>query len=139
MTAYWLVKSEPEVYSYDDLVRDGKTMWDGVRNYGARNNLRAMSKGDQVLYYHSGDDKAVVGIAEVVSDEAYADPTAAEDEGDWVVVDVAPVRKLARPVTLAQIKKTPALANMKLVKQGRLSVVPVTAAEHRRILKLAQK
>src|SRR6266404_2692514 len=103
MKKYWLVKQEPEAYSWNDFVADGKTSWTGVRNYTARNNLRGMRKGDEVLFYHSGDDKAVVGIAKVKR-PAYPDPTATE--GDWSAVDLAPVRPLRRPVTLHEIKAT---------------------------------
>lgn len=126
MNAHWLVKSEPGVYSFADLVRDGRTVWDGVRNFQARNHLRAMRRGDAVLYYHSGDEKAVVGIAEVVR-EAYPDPKATE--GDWSAVDLKPVRALRRPVSLAEIKRAPALQEMVLLRQARLSVMPVTPEE----------
>lgn len=133
MKSYWLVKSEPGVYAWGDLVRDGKTRWDGIRNFAARNHLRAMSKGDPVLYYHSGEERAVVGIAEVAKAH-YADPTA--KEGDWSCVDLAPVRGLAKPVTLAAIKSNKTLAKMVLIKQGRLSVSPVTKSEWDVIVKL---
>jgi predicted RNA-binding protein with PUA-like domain len=126
MAAYWLVKSEPDVYAYRDLERDGKTRWDGVRNFQARGHLRAMKKGDLVLYYHTGDEKAVVGIARV-SREAYPDPTAPGE--DFSCVDLEPVRALGRPVPLAEIKKAPVLKDMILLKQARLSVQPVTKAE----------
>ena len=132
---YFLTKSEPEVYSWERFVKDGKTVWDGVRNFEARGNLRAMKKGDLVLYYHSGDDKAVVGIAKVLR-EAYPDKTA--DEGDWVSVDLAPVKPIAAPVTLAAIKAEPDLAEMALVKRSRLSVARVTPAEFARVLKLGK-
>lgn len=131
---YWLVKQEPESYSFDDLVREKKTSWTGVRNFSARNNLRRMSKGDEVLFYHSGEEKAVVGVARVVR-PAYADKTA--DEGDWSTVDLAAVRKLSRAVTLKEIKANAKLQEMKLVRQSRLSVMPVSAAEWREILRLA--
>ncbi len=131
---YWLVKSEPESYSWDDLVREKRTAWTGVRNFQAQKNLRAMKRGDLVLFYHSVSQKAVVGIARVV-EEAYRDPTA--KEGDWQCVDLAPEKPLANAVMLAQIKADKSLAEMKLVRQGRLSVTPVTAAEFKRMLKLA--
>lgn len=134
-TRYFLTKSEPYKYSWDDLVRDERTMWDGVRNFEARNNLRSMKNGDLVLFYHSNEGKQVVGVARVVR-EAYADPTARE--GDWSVVDLAPVKALAEPVELKTIKSEPALAGMALLKRSRLSVVPVTAAEFRHILKLGR-
>lgn len=117
------MKSEPGEYSYTDLERDQQEHWDGVRNYQARNNMKAMKKGDQVLFYHSIKDKAVVGIMKVV-EEYYQDPTTDDDR--WVVVDVAPVRALPHPVTLATIKETPALADMPLIKQSRLSVMPLS-------------
>jgi len=130
---HWLVKQEPEKYRWAQFVKDKGTYWDGVRNYQARNNLRAMRKGDLVLYYHSVSEKAVVGVAKVTR-EAYADPTATE--GDWSVVDLKPVRALAEPVTLAQIKADAKLAGMGLLKQSRLSVSPLSAAEFKRVLKL---
>lgn len=133
-TQYWLVKQEPEDFSWDDFVRDGRTAWTGVRNYAARNNLRAMAKGDAVFFYHSGDAKSVVGLAEVVR-PAYPDPTA--DEDDWAAVDLKPLRPAPRAVTLAEIKADPALQGMALVRQGRLSVSAVTAAEAARLKKLA--
>ena len=130
---YWLVKSEPAKYSWDHLARDGSTYWDGVRNPQARNNLEKMGVDDLVLYYHSQDGKEVVGVSRVTR-SAYPDPTT-EDER-WVVVDLAPVCPLAQPVTLAQIKADPALAEMPLIRQSRLSVMPVRAPEFRRVLKL---
>jgi len=130
---YWLVKSEPDAYSYDDLVKDGKTDWTGVRNFTARNNLREMKKGDQVLYYHSVTEKAVVGLAEV-SKENFPDPT---DE-NWTAVEIKPVKKLKTPVTLAQVKAEPELANMYLVRQGRLSVTPLTKEEFDTIIDLSK-
>ena len=133
--SYWLVKSEPFKYSWDDLVKDGSTYWDGVRNYGARNNLAAMKKGDLLLYYHSNEGKEVVGVAKVTR-ESYQDPTS--DDERWVVVDVAPVKPLASPVTLAEVKCEPKLAEMALVKQARLSVQPVTRAEFDHVLKLGK-
>ncbi len=132
---HFLAKSEPFKYSWDDLVRDKRTTWDGVRNFEARNNLRSMTKSDLVLFYHSNEGKQVVGVARVVR-EAYPDPTA--QEGDWSVVDLAPVKPLAEPVDLATIKRDPALAGMALIKRSRLSVVPVSAAEFRHILKLGR-
>jgi predicted RNA-binding protein with PUA-like domain len=131
---YWLVKQEPEDYSWDDLVKDGKTAWTGVRNFSARNNLRAMKRGDLVFFYHSVTDKSVVGLARVER-EAYADATA--EEGDWVCVDLAPVKPLKKPVELARIREDKALAGLALVRQPRLSVMPVSAAQYKRILKLS--
>lgn len=128
---YWLVKSEPFKYSWDQFVADNITFWDGVRNYAARNNLRAMSKGDKVLFYHSNEGLAVVGIAEVVK-EAYQDPTT--DDANWVVVDLKPVQPIPLPVTLAAIKAEPSLANMQLVKLSRLSVAAVTEQEYNIVL-----
>ena len=132
---YWLVKSEPFKYSWDELVKDGSTYWDGVRNHAARNNLASMKRGDLLLYYHSNEGKEVVGVAEVAK-ESYPDPTS--DDERWVVVDVAPVKPLAEPVTLAAIKAEPALAKMELVRQSRLSVVPVRKAEFDRILRMGK-
>lgn len=126
MKHFWLVKQEPTAYSWDDFKKDGRTSWTGVRNFTARNNLRAMSKGDEVLYYHSVIDKAVMGIA-TVARTAYTDPTAAE--GDWSTVDLVPKRALAKPVTLDQVKDEPRLRHTALVRLGRLSVQPLTAAE----------
>lgn len=123
---YWLVKSEPFKYSWEDLVKDGWTYWDGVRNYEARNNIRAMAAGDQLLFYHSNEDRAVVGIAEVIR-EHYQDPTTDDDR--WSVVDIKPLHALSAPVTLAEIKREPRLSNMQLVTRSRLSVSPVTADE----------
>ena len=130
---HWLPKSEPDAYSWADLVRDKKGRWDGVRNFTARNNLRAMAKGDLCLFYHSVSEKAVVGICKVVG-TAYPDPTA--DTGQWVCVDVAPVRALKTSVELATIKEDPALSKTELLRQGRLSVVPLTEAEFLRIVEL---
>ncbi len=129
------MKSEPSAYSWADLVRDKSTRWDGVRNFEARNNLRAMRKGDRVLYYHSGEGKQIVGIAKVVG-EGYADPTATE--GDWTAVDLAPHKALARPVSLAELKADKTLVNLALVRKPRISVVPIRADELDRILALAQ-
>jgi predicted RNA-binding protein with PUA-like domain len=135
MPNHWLVKSEPYKYSFEVLVSDKQTSWDGVRNFEARNNLRAMKRGDLLLFYHSNEGKAVVGIA-TVAREAYPDPTA--DEGDWSVVDVAPVKALTSPVSLDVIRGDKALANMQLLRRSRLSVVPVTPQEFRRILELGK-
>ena len=130
---HWLVKQEPEKYPWAQFVKDKGTYWDGVRNYQARNNLRAMKTGDLVLYYHSVSEKAVVGVAKVTR-EAYPDPTVTE--GDWSVVDLKPVRAVVVAVTLAQIKADAKLAGMGLLKQSRLSVSPLSAAEFKRVLKL---
>jgi predicted RNA-binding protein with PUA-like domain len=131
MKSYWLVKQEPESYSWENFKTDRGTSWTGVRNYTARNNLRAMSKGDEVFYYHTGEEKAVVGIARVTR-TAYTDKTA--KEGDWSTVDLVPIKPLPRPVTLAEIKKNPRLKKMPLVRLSRLSVSPLTAAEFREII-----
>ncbi|HEY5656975.1 MAG TPA: EVE domain-containing protein [Myxococcota bacterium] len=133
--SYWLVKSEPDKYAWSDLVRDGSTYWDGVRNAQARNNLAAMRAGDLTLYYHSNAGKDVVGIARVTR-AAYPDPTT--DDARWVVVDLAPVQPLAEPVTLAQIKADAALARIPLVTQSRLSVMPLEKAAFERILELGK-
>ncbi len=133
---YWLMKQEPDTYSWSDFVKDGKTAWTGVRNFAARLHLRAMKKGDRVFYYHSNVGKEIVGIAKVIK-EAYADPTATE--GDWSCVDLAPVEPLKKPVGLEAIKVDKILKEMKLVKIGRLSVSPVTKAEYERILQLSGK
>lgn len=130
---YWLVKSEPFKYSWDQFVKDGKTHWDGVRNYAARNNLKAMAKGDHVLFYHSNEGLAIVGIAEVVK-TAYQDPTT--DDTNWVVVDLKPLKAIPNPVTLADIKATPELKDMDLVRLGRLSVGTVKPDEYKCILKM---
>jgi predicted RNA-binding protein with PUA-like domain len=130
---HWLVKSEPYKYSFAQLTKDRKTIWDGVRNFEARNHLRAMKKGDLVLFYHSNEGKEIVGIAKVVK-EAYADPTAPGE--DWSVVELAPVRALKTPVSLAAIRDDKRLANMQLLRRSRLSVVPVTEAEYERVLEL---
>jgi len=132
--AHWLIKSEPFKYSWDQFVKDKKTFWDGVRNYAARNNLRDMKKGDELFFYHSNEGLEIVGIAKVVK-EHYQDPTT--DETAWVVVDVAPVRKLKKPVTLAQMKADKRLANMDLLRLGRLSVGKVTDEEWNVVLELA--
>ena len=133
MKNFWLVKQEPGDYSWDDFVSDDGTKWTGVRNFAARNNLRRMSKGDRVLFYHSGDDKAVVGIAKVTR-TAYPDTTA--KEGDWSAVDLAPVKPLRRPVTLAEIKSEPKLKNIALVRLSRLSVQPLGAKEFELIARM---
>ncbi len=134
--SYWLVKSEPFKYSWEQFVADGRTFWDGVRNYQARNNLRAMKKGDKVLFYHSNEGLAVVGIAEVIK-ESYQDPTT--EDPNWVVVDLKPVKALKRPVSLAEMKQMPELADLSLIKQSRLSVCPVTIEEYEFILSLSNK
>ena len=136
MTRHWLVKSEPSAYAWEDLVKDGKTAWTGVRNFQARNNLRSMKKGDLVLFYQSVTDPSVRGITKVVK-EAYADDTA--QEGGWSCVDLERVQKLSSPVTLAVIKSEPSLSEMALIKQSRLSVMPVTPAEYARILEMGAK
>jgi len=133
--AYWLVKSEPFKYSWDDLVRDGGTYWDGVRNYQARNNLREMRVGDHVLYYHSNEGKEIVGIAKVTQ-RAYQDPTTDDDR--WVVVDLAPVKPLAEAVGLDRIKMDEALREIPLVTHSRLSVMPIAKPAFARILKLGK-
>lgn len=130
---YWLVKSEPFKYSWEQFVKDKKTHWDGVRNYAARNNLRDMQKGDQVFFYHSNEGLAIVGIAEVVK-TAYQDPTT--DDPNWVVVDLKPVKALPKPVTLEAIKADKDLANMDLVRLSRLSVGKVTDAEYKKVCKM---
>src|SRR5205809_8064983 len=131
MKNFWLVKQEPSSYSWSDFTAEGETNWTGVRNYTARNNLRRMRKGDEVLFYHSGEDKAVIGIAKVTRG-TYPDPTA--KEGDWNAVDLTPIKSLRRPVTLQQIKAAPRLKKIQLVRQSRLSVMPVTAGEFRAIV-----
>ena len=130
---YWLVKQEPEAYSWSDFVKDGRTVWTGVRNFQARNNLRAMKKGDVVAFYHSVTDKQVVGLARVER-EAYPDPTA--DEGDWSCVDLVPGKALKHPVSLDAIKADKLLADMPLVRQSRLSVTPLTEQQFERLLEL---
>ena len=132
--SYWLVKSEPFKYSWDQFVKDKKTFWDGVRNYGARNNLKAMQKGDQVFFYHSNEGVEIVGIAQVVK-TFYQDPTT--EETAWVVVDLKPIKKLKNPVPLTKIKSDPRLTNMDLVRLGRLSVQTVKEEEWAIILDLA--
>jgi predicted RNA-binding protein with PUA-like domain len=134
MKNYWLVKQEPSAYSWSDFMTERRTAWTGVRNYTARNNLRKMKAGDEVLFYHSGEDKAVVGIAKVLR-AAYADPTT--KEGDWSAVDLAPVKALGRPVTLREIKSNSRLKQIPLIRQSRLSVMPLTAVEFREIIAMA--
>jgi len=133
--SYWLVKSEPEAYAWSQLAKDGVTAWTGVRNFAARLHLRAMKSGDAVFFYHSGEAKSVVGLAQVVK-EAYPDPTATE--GDWSCVDLAPEKALAKAVTLAAIKADKILKEMLLVRQSRLSVSPVTSEQFERLLQLAK-
>jgi predicted RNA-binding protein with PUA-like domain len=131
---FWLVKQEPSAYSWANFVADGKTSWTGVRNYTARNNLRAMRKGDAVLFYHSVSEKAVVGIAKVTR-EAYPDPTG--KEGDWSVVDLVPEKALPRPVTLDEIKRNPRLKEIALLRLSRLSVQPLTNTQFQEIVGMA--
>lgn len=132
---YWLVKSEPAKYSWETFLKDKRTFWDGVRNYQARNNLIAMKKGDLVLFYHSVEGKEVVGMAEVIK-ESYQDPTIKDTR--WVAVDLKPVETLKNPVTLEAIKKDKRLQNVGLIRQQRLSVMPLTAAEFNHILELSE-
>lgn len=135
MKSYWLVKSEPFVYSYDDLVKDGETTWEGVRNYAARNHLRAMKKGDEVLYYHSMEGLEIVGIAKV-SKEAFPDPSA--DSETWSAVNLKPFRKFKKPISLDAVKQNKKLSSMALVRIGRLSVQPVTPQEWEIIMSMAK-
>lgn len=130
---YWLVKSEPFKYSWDKFVKDGSTMWDGVRNYTARNNMKAMKKGDLVFFYHSNEGLEIVGLAEVLK-EHYPDPTA--DNDTWVVVDLKPVKALPKPVSLAALKSEPSLGQMQLIRQGRLSVSALTLEEYQKIAEM---
>lgn len=132
---YWLVKSEPFVYSFDQLVKDKKTFWDGVRNYAARNNMKAMKKGDQAFFYHSNEGLEIVGIV-TIAKEAYQDPTT--DDSNWVVVDVKPLSKLKRPVSLKEIKDETSLAEMELVVNSRLSVQKVTKKQWDKIIKMSE-
>ncbi len=136
MPSYWLIKSEPSAYPFSQLMQDGPTRWDGVRNFEARNNLRAMKAGDLCLFYHSVEEKAVVGVAEVVR-TAYHDPTGKKGE-DWSAVDVKARSVLAAPVPLTDIKETPALHKMALLQRPRLSVSPVTSAEFKLLLKMGK-
>ncbi|HVS91687.1 MAG TPA: EVE domain-containing protein [Mucilaginibacter sp.] len=131
---YWLVKSEPFKYSWDQLNKDARAVWDGVRNFAARNNLKAMKVGDLLLYYHSNEGKNIVGIAKVIK-ESYQDPTT--DDTNWVVVDIAPVESLKKPVSLEQIKAEPMLKDMQLVRLGRLSVSAVKPEEFDKIMEMA--
>ncbi len=132
---YWLIKSEPFKYSWDQFVKDGQTFWDGVRNYQARNNLKAMQKGDLLFWYHSNEGMEIVGIAKLVK-EYYQDPTT--EDLNWVVVDVKPLKKLKKPVSLAQVKATASLSQMALVRLGRLSVQPVTEDEWNIVMDMAE-
>lgn len=132
---HWLVKQEPEAYSWSDFLKDGRTAWTGVRNYAARNNLRGMKTGDAVFFYHSGEEKSVVGLARVVR-EHYPDPTA--DEDGWSAVDLATEKTLAKPVTLAAIKADKIFKDMVLARQSRLSVTPVTSEQFARLLALSE-
>jgi predicted RNA-binding protein with PUA-like domain len=136
MKKFWLVKQEPSAYSWANFVADGKTSWTGVRNYTARNNLRAMRKGDAVFFYHSVSEKAVIGTAKVVR-EAYLDPTATE--GDWSAVDLAPEKALPKAVTLEEIKRNPRLKGMALLRLSRLSVQSVTSTEFQEIVGMAKR
>lgn len=131
---YWLVKSEPGKYGWEQFEKDGQTSWDGVRNYAARNHLKSMKKGDQVLYYHSNEGLEIVGIAKVIK-EAYQDPTT--DDAAWVVVDLKPFKRLKKPVKLDEIKQDKRLSEMALVRLGRLSVQPVTDKEWAVVMELA--
>ena len=134
MKHFWLVKQEPSSYSWSDFVAEGQTSWTGVRNYAARNNLRRMRKGDEVLFCHSGEDKAVVGIAKVMR-TAYRDPTA--KDGDWSTVDLAPLKPLRHPVTLREIKDNSRLKGIPLVRLSRLSAMPLAESAFREIVKMA--
>jgi predicted RNA-binding protein with PUA-like domain len=134
--AYWLVKSEPSVYSWEQFQKDGKTSWEGVRNYAARNHLKAMKKGDEVFYYHSNEGLSIVGIAKVIK-EAYQDPTTTEEA--WVTIDLKPVKSLKQPVSMKQIKTEQRLKDMALLRISRLSVQPVTEAEWKVVLELSGK
>jgi predicted RNA-binding protein with PUA-like domain len=134
MKNFWLVKQEPGSYSWSDFVAEGETAWTGVRNYTARNNLRKMKNGDEVLFYHSGEEKAVVGIARVTR-PAHPDTTA--KGGDWSAIDLAPIKSLLQPVTLRQIKSEPRLKQIPLIRQSRLSVMPLAKAAFRQIMKMS--
>ena len=133
---YWLVKSEPQTYSFEDLIKDKNTVWDGIRNYQARNFLKDMRKGDNVLFYHSGKEKAVVGIA-AVSKESFPEP--GDNTGKWVAVEIEAVKPLSAPVSLQQIKESESLREIMLQKQSRLSVMPLTAEEYQVILEMGQQ
>lgn len=138
--AYWLMRSEPDVYGWDDLVKEGETEWDGVRNYAARNFLKQMEPSDKAFFYHSNQDKAAVGIMEVIrSWKADGDETDAKGDPKWAMVRVKPLEKLARPVTLAEIKAEPRLAEMEMLRQSRLSVTPVRKAEFDLIRKMSER
>ena len=134
--SYWLVKSEPSVYGWDEFVKDKQTFWSGVRNYAARINLKAMKKGDEVLFYHSNEGMEIIGIAKITK-EFYQDPTT--EDTNWVAVDLKPVKKLKKPVTLSQIKADKRLQEMALVRLGRLSVQPVTEKEWKIIMELSEE
>ena len=138
--AYWLIKSEPFVYSFEQLLKDGTTRWDGIRNYQARNNLRLMKKGERLLFYHSNEGLAIVGTAKV-SVTAYPDPTVEADakQKDWSAIDVVPDKKLKRPITLKEAKADPVLSESALVKNSRLSVQPFTKAEFERVIELSKQ
>lgn len=131
--SYWMVKQEPEAYSFDDFLKDGKTDWTGVRNFQARNNLKAMRKGDEVLFYHSVSEKMVVGLAKV-SKESFPDPT----DGDWIAVELKPVEKFKKPLSLSEIKEDTILKETPLIKQSRLSVMPLSKKEFDRFIKLTK-
>jgi len=133
--AYWLIKSDPETYSWDDLIQDSFTDWDGVRNYQARNNLRIMKKGDLVLFYHSQIERAIIGIVKI-SKESFQDKTTSDEK--WVAVEIKPLKKLKTPVSLELIKKTEELSNIALIKQSRLSVMPITDKEYNIILSMGK-
>ncbi|MFT6849634.1 MAG: putative RNA-binding protein with PUA-like domain [Sphingobacteriales bacterium] len=130
---YWMVKSEPFKYSWDQFVKDGKTFWDGVRNYQARNNMKLMKKGDHVMFYHSNEGLEVVGVAEVIN-EFYQDPTTDDDR--WVAVDIKPIAPIKNPVTLKSIKAEPTLQEVYLVRNGRLSVMPLEKSEYEKIMEM---
>ena len=132
---YWLMKSEPEAYGFDRLVEEGRTVWDGVRNYRARNNLQAMQVGDEAFFYHSVSEKAVVGIVRVAKADM-ADPS--DDTGNWAAVEIEPVRRLARPVTLAEIKAEPTLQEIELIRLSRLSVAEIRPEEWKAICRMAE-
>lgn len=133
---YWLMKSEPDAFSWDQLVAQGRAEWDGVRNHAAQLNMKAMKVGDRALFYHSNIGLEAVGIMEIVREAA---PDSTDDTGKWIAVEVAPVEPLSRPVTLKAMKADPALAGMAMIRQSRLSVSPVTATEYARILDMAQR
>lgn len=132
---YWLIKSEPEAYSYDRLAEEGRTVWDGVRNYRARNNLQAMQVGDEAFYYHSVSEKQIVGIVRIVK-AGMADP--ADESGTWAAVEIEPVKKFARPVTLAEIKAEPSLSEIELIRLSRLSVAEIRPDEWKTVCRMAK-